>query len=95
MADVDRHGHLAASLTRQGRVIGNPTGRMTPEAAGDVVARLADRAGLTGQWSGHSLRRSFATAARRAGHNKIRTARVGYMEDADRVTDSPLINIGL
>ncbi|MDF6043862.1 tyrosine-type recombinase/integrase [Streptomyces sp. JH14] len=103
---IDRHGHLAAPLTRHGRVIGDPAGRMTPEAAGDVVARLADRAGLDGQWSGHSLRRGFATAARRAGHDKIRTARVGgwsdnstaldgYMEDADRITDSPLINIGL
>ncbi|MFF7139579.1 site-specific integrase [Streptomyces sp. NPDC008196] len=103
---INRHGHVAPPLTRHGVVIGDPTGRMTPEAAGDVVARLADRAGLEGQWSGHSLRRGFATAARRAGHDKIRTARVGgwadnsaaldgYMEDADRVTDSPLINIGL
>lgn len=103
---IDRHQRIAPPLTRKGRVIGDPTGRMTPEAAGDLVARLADRAGLTGNWSGHSLRRGFATAARRAGHDKIRTARVGgwadnsaaldgYMEDADRVTDSPLIGIGL
>jgi site-specific recombinase XerD len=103
---IDRHQRIAPPLTRKGRAIGDPAGRMTPEAAGDVVARLADRAGLDGSWSGHSLRRGFATAARRAGHDKIRTARVGgwadnsaaldgYMEDADRVTDSPLIGIGL
>lgn len=123
---IDRHGRIAPPLTRGGKPIGDPAGRMTPEALGDIIARLADRAGLTGRrnpgdapdgtaeeeqartvrWSGHSLRRGFATAARRAGHDKIRTARVGgwaddsraldgYMEDADRVSDSPLINIGL
>ncbi|MGW3022461.1 site-specific integrase [Streptomyces sp. NPDC001221] len=103
---IDRHGRIAPPMVRKGRVIGDPTGRMTPEAAGDVVARLAERAGLDGDWSGHSLRRGFATAARRAGHDKIRIARAGgwadnsaaldgYMEDADRVTDSPLIGIGL
>lgn len=103
---IDRHGRVAPPLLRLGVPIGDPSGRMTPEAVGDVVARLADRAGLDGQWSGHSLRRGFATAARRAGHDKIRTARVGgwaddskaldgYMEDADRVKDSPLIGIGL
>jgi site-specific recombinase XerD len=103
---IDRHGRTAPPLLRRGATIGDPTGRMTPEAIGDVVARLAERAGLEGDWSGHSLRRGFATAARRAGHDKIRTARVGgwaddsaaldgYMEDADRVTDSPLIGIGL
>lgn len=103
---IDRHGRIAPPMVRKGRVIGDPTGRMTAEAAGDVVARLAERAELDGDWSGHSLRRGFATAARRAGHDKIRIARVGgwadnsaaldgYMEDADRVTDSPLIGIGL
>lgn len=109
---IDRHGRIAPPMTRRNKqtgaleTIGDPDGRMTPDAAGDVVARRADRAGLEGRWSGHSLRRGFATAARRAGHDKIRTARVGgwaddsraldgYMEDADRVKDSPLINIGL
>lgn len=103
---IDRHGRVAPPLLRRGAPIGDPAGRMTPEAIGDVVARLAEGAGLDGDWSGHSLRRGFATAARRAGHDKIRTARVGgwadeskaldgYMEDADRVTDSPLIGIGL
>lgn len=103
---IDRHGRMAPPLLRRGTPIGDPTGRMTPEAVGDVVGRLAERAGLDGDWSGHSLRRGFATAARRAGHDKIRTARVGgwadeskaldgYMEDADRITDSPLIGIGL
>jgi site-specific recombinase XerD len=103
---IDRHGRLAPPLTRKGQPIGGPDGRLTAQAAGQVVARLADRAGLDGEWSGHSLRRGFATAARRAGHDLVRIGRtggwadgsralLGYMEDVDRVTDSPLIGIGL
>jgi hypothetical protein len=86
--------------------IGDPTGRLTPEAAADVVERLALAAGLSGAWSGHSLRRGFATAAREAGHNPLEIARVGgwvdgsralnrYFEPVDRVRNSPLIGIGL
>ncbi|QMU78881.1 site-specific integrase [Streptacidiphilus sp. PB12-B1b] len=103
---IDRHGRVAPPMLRKGRPIGDPSGRITPEAAADVVTRLADRAGLTGDWSGHSLRRGFATAARLAGHDVIRIGRTGgwadgsralagYMEDADRVTASPLVGIGL
>ena len=40
-----------------------------------VVERLAVAAGLTGAWSGHSLRRGFATAARAAGHDPLEIAR--------------------
>jgi hypothetical protein len=86
--------------------LADPSGRMTPETAADVIASLADAAKLEDKWSGHSLRRGFATAARRAGHDQIRIGRTGgwadgskalagYMEDGDRVTDSPLIGIGL
>lgn len=103
---LNRHGHVAPPMYRHGHVIGDPSGRMTTEAAAEVVEGAGAAAGLEGQWSGHSLRRGFATAARRAGSDMLRIGRtggwadgsralLGYMEDADRVTDSPLVGIGL
>ncbi|WP_151477737.1 tyrosine-type recombinase/integrase [Streptomyces albicerus] len=103
---VSRHGHVAPPMLRHGRAIGDPAGRMTEEAAAEVVEKAAASAGLEGQWTGHSLRRGFATAARRAGADMLRIGRtggwadgsralLGYMEDADRVTESPLVGIGL
>ncbi|MFC9949973.1 tyrosine-type recombinase/integrase [Streptomyces prasinus] len=103
---VDRWGRLAPPLTRNGLPIGDPAGRMTAEAAAEVIERLADAAGLSGDWSGHSLRRGFATAARAAGHDPLEIARAGgwadgsrvlarYMDDVDRVKNSPLVGIGL
>lgn len=48
---------------------------MTAEAAAEVIERLAVAAGLSGDWSGHSLRRGFATAARAAGRDPLEIAR--------------------
>ncbi|MFF4874043.1 site-specific integrase [Streptomyces sp. NPDC000961] len=103
---VDRWDRLAPPLTRRGRTIGDPAGRMTAEAAAEVIQRLADAANLSGDWSGHSLRRGFATAARAAGHDPLEIARTGgwadgsrvlarYMDDIDRVKNSSLVGIGL
>ncbi|MEU0289901.1 site-specific integrase [Streptomyces sp. NPDC006147] len=103
---VDRWDRIAPPMTRRGRTIGDPAGRMTAEAAAEVVERLAVAAGLSGDWSGHSLRRGFATAARAAGHDPLEIARAGgwvdgsrvlarYMDDVDRVKNSPLVGIGL
>ncbi|WP_151775808.1 tyrosine-type recombinase/integrase, partial [Streptomyces abyssomicinicus] len=103
---VDRWDRIAPPLTRGGRRIGDPAGRMTAEAAAEVVERLAVAAHLTGAWSGHSLRRGFATAARAAGHDPLEIARAGgwadgsrvlarYLDDVDRVKNSPLVGIGL
>ncbi|GAA1108010.1 tyrosine-type recombinase/integrase [Kitasatospora arboriphila] len=103
---INRHGRIAAPMLRRGPPVGDPTGRLTPDACADVVERLADRAGLTGDWSGHSLRRGFATAARLAGHDLVAIADAGgwdrgskallrYLDDVDRVARSPLIGIGL
>jgi hypothetical protein len=69
---VDR---ITPPLTRGGRPIGDPAGRMTAEVAAEVVERLAAMAGLTGAWSGHSLRHGFANAARAAGHDPLDIAR--------------------
>jgi site-specific recombinase XerD len=101
---VDRHGRLAAPLTRAGRTIGAPTGRMTAAAAASVVTRAADAAGFDGQWTGHSLRRGFATAARRAGHDLERIGRhggwadgsralLGYLEEGDRWERNPVAGL--
>lgn len=103
---LSRHGHVAPPMKRHGHVIGDPSGRMTTEAAAEVVEKAGTAAGLDGQWSGHSLRRGFATAARRNGSDMLRIGRtggwadgsralLGYMEDADRVAESPLVGIGL
>ena len=99
---LNQHGQLVTSLTRDGVPIGDPTGRMRPQAIGQVVGRKATVAGLPGQQTGHELRRGMATSARRASNDKIRIARGGggwaddssaldgYMEDADRWEDNPL-----
>jgi site-specific recombinase XerD len=89
---VDRHGHLL--------------GPMTGQAVSMVIDRAAERAGLAGRYTGHSLRRGGATAARRAGHDLVTIARhgrwkdgspvlLGYLEDADRWTDNPMQGVGL
>lgn len=101
---IDRHGRVAAPMIRGSRTIGDPSGRLTPAAAAAVVARRAEDAGLTGQWTGHSLRRGFATAARRAGHTLERIGRhggwadgsralLGYMEEGDRWERNPVAGL--
>lgn len=101
---IDRHGRVAAPMTRGGRTIGDPTGRLTPAAAAGIVTHRAEEAHLTGQWTGHSLRRGFATAARRAGHTLERIGRhggwadgsralLGYMEEGDRWERNPVAGL--
>jgi site-specific recombinase XerD len=103
---IDRHGRVAPPMYRRGVPIGDPEGRMTAEAIADVVTALAEGAGFAGKWTAHSLRRGFATAARKAGHDLVRIGRTGgwadgsksllkYLEDVDRVKESPLVGIGL
>lgn len=101
---IDRHQRIAPPLTRKGKLIGDPQGRMTAEAVADVVARIAAAAGMEGRWTGHSLRRGFATAARRDGKPLERIGRhggwadgsralLGYIEDGDRWTDNPVVGL--
>jgi integrase len=115
---IDRHGVIARPMYRHGEPIGDPSGRMTGEAIGDLVARAAKRAGLAAppgellpdlppRWSGHSLRRGFATAAKKSGKDLVETGRhggwvdgskslVGYFEEASTWDESnPLYGIGL
>lgn len=92
---IDRHGHLGHQVTRNGVPIGDPAGRMTGQAVADVVHRCAISAGLTGKWTGHSLRRGLATSMhqakaerslieRQGGWEKGSRAVSGYIDDADR-----------
>lgn len=101
---IDRHGNLGRAPSGRGAT----NGRITGQAVAIVIQRAATAAGIgPGKiWSGHSLRRGFATEARRAGHDQVRIGRhggwtdgsralAGYFEEADRWTDNPLRGIGL
>ncbi|MEV7020061.1 tyrosine-type recombinase/integrase [Streptomyces sp. NPDC093991] len=101
---IDRHGRVAPPMTRHGRIIGDPAGRVTPAGAAAVVTRAATAAGFEGKWTGHSLRRGFATAARRAGHTLERIGRhggwadgsralLGYVEEGDRWERNPVAGL--
>ena len=108
---IDKHGHVGAPAyrthrKREGEPDGDADGRMSPNAAERCLKRAKQLAGLSGRITGHSMRRGFATQARRAGHDQIRIARHGgwddnstalsrYMEDADKWTDNPLKGAGL
>jgi integrase len=101
---IDRHGRIAPPMMRRGKSIGDPAGRLTPDAASDVIERLADAAGMQGRWRGHSLRRGFATAAVQGGATMLRTARQGgwadnstslarYYEAGDPWEDNPVTGL--
>lgn len=101
---IDRHGKLGRAGS--GRVTAD--GRLTGEAVAIVVNRAARRAGLdpTAMWSGHSLRRGFATESYARGADPLRIGRhggwkdgsktlYGYIEEVDRRAKNPLKGIGL
>jgi site-specific recombinase XerD len=104
---LDRHGRVAPPMTRRGQTIGDPTGRMTTDAAADVVQAAAAGAGVDGRWRSHSMRRGFVTAARAAGKDLVDIGRHGgwadgskallaYIEEDDGWGENnPLIGIGL
>lgn len=82
---IDRWGHIG--------------GAMTPESLTLAISRLADRAGVPIQWTGHSLRSGFATASRKNGKDALQiakqggwapnsTAMLGYMRLADEWDDN-------
>lgn len=100
---IDRHGTVGRAPNG-----GAADGRFTGQAVALIVKRAAERAGIdpTAAWSGHSLRRGFATEAYRKGADRLRIARhggwddnsralSGYVEDVDRWKENPLIGIGL
>jgi len=101
---IDRHGQLGRASSGRG----TPDGRLTGQAVALVVRRTALAAGLNpaAAWSGHSLRRGFATETYRAGADPLRIARhggwkdgsatlLGYVEEVDRWQANPLVGVGL
>jgi site-specific recombinase XerD len=104
---VNRHGTIPGPMTRHGRAIGDPTGRMTADAAADIVEQAAAAAKVAGRWRSHSMRRGFVTAARAAGKDLVDIGRHGgwadgsrallaYIEEDDGWSENnPLIGIGL
>jgi integrase len=81
-------------------------GALSDRSIAEIIKSRAGAAGLAGTWSGHSLRRGFATQAYTAGvdelaimrHGRWRSAAVRrtYIAEADRHrTDSPINALGL
>jgi integrase len=105
-ADGLTEGPLFRHIRRGGHV--QPAG-LAPHAVADILQRIATRAALPVPdgfrgWSGHSLRRGFASEARRAGADSLRIARHGgwadnsaalavYLADVDRWQDHPLAGV--
>ncbi|MEU9086936.1 integrase [Streptomyces sp. NPDC048357] len=92
---IDRHGRINTPMYRHGERIGDPTGRMTAEGIADIVTRAARHAELTAhpgrflpdgapRWTGHSLRRGYAEAARHAKKDSLEAARHGGCADGSR-----------
>jgi integrase len=92
---INRHGHINPPMTRHGKPIGDPSGRMTTEGIAEIVTRAAKRAGLAKapddllpdlppRWSGHSLRRGYAKAAREAKKDMLESGRHGGWADGSR-----------
>ncbi|MBM0279674.1 tyrosine-type recombinase/integrase [Micromonospora tarensis] len=102
---VDRHGRLGHVATGRG----DTDGRITGETVAAIVRRAAVAAGLDAgaAFSGHSLRRGFATAAyaapdadlvriaRHGGWKEGSAALFGYLEEVDRWRKNPASGIGL
>ncbi|MFJ5294527.1 integrase [Streptomyces sp. NPDC088348] len=102
---IDRWGYLNPQQCREGKPIGDPLGRISVEAASDIVDRSMARTGRPGQWSSHSLRRGFVNTSREAGADILDIGRhggwsdgskvlLGYVEEADGWSDrNPLAQI--
>jgi len=102
---IDRHGRLGHVATGKG----DPDGRITGETVAAIIRRAAVAAGLdaASAFSGHSLRRGFATAAyaapdadlvriaRHGGWKEGSAALFGYLEEVDRWRKNPASGIGL
>lgn len=101
---IDRHGTIGNVATGRG----TKDGRLTGQVVAFIVRDAAIAAGFdpTACWSGHSLRRGFASEAYAAGALPLSidrhggwadgsVAKLGYIEDVDRQKNSPLIGIGL
>ncbi|MFE2850540.1 tyrosine-type recombinase/integrase [Streptomyces lavendulae] len=82
------------------------TDPLSPAACREIIARSAERAGLSVRLTGHSMRAGFITTSRAAGkrEEKIRAQSGhaanspvfwGYIQEADRWSDAASEDIGL
>lgn len=102
---IDQWGYMGAEMTRDGKPIGDPSGRISVNGASDVVSRSMHRTGLPGDWRSHSLRRGFVKSARDAGVDIVDIGRhggwddrskalIGYIDEEDSTGDrNPLAQI--
>jgi integrase len=84
---------------------GNFGGPLSARAIARIIAGRADAAGLPGHWSGHSLRRGFATTAYAAGTAEVALMRHGrwrsssamrsYIDEGTVWSDNPTRTLGL
>lgn len=95
-------GAALRRINRHGQLLG----AMSGAAVGDAINRAAVRAGLEGNYTGHSARAGLATEARRAGHDAKTIAAQGgwspnsaalhgYMRVVDQWSDNAVAGIGL
>lgn len=95
-------GALLRSINQRGHI----GVRITGDGINDVVRAAAQRAGLTGSYTAHSLRAGGATAAYRGGavvssiaeHGrwaKNSPVVLGYIRSVDKWRDNPMRGIGL
>ena len=88
---IDRHGNASDRA-------------MSARAVRNVIATTAERAELAGDWSGHSLRRGFATSAARNGATSVEIADaggwkrgsatlLGYIDESEGAETAPRIGL--
>lgn len=81
---IDQWGYMGAEMTRNGKPIGDPTGRISINGASDVVSRSIHRTGMPGNWTSHSLRRGLVKTARAAGADIVDIGRHGGWDDRSK-----------
>lgn len=103
---MDRWGFLAPTMQRKGKEIGDPLGRITVEAASDIVQRSIERAKIPGRWRSHSPRMGLVKSSRAAGVDIVQIGRhggwddrskalIGYIDEMDAEGEgNPLAQIG-
>ncbi|MFD9721030.1 integrase [Streptomyces sp. NPDC059076] len=103
---IDQWGYMGAEMTRGGKPIGAPHGRISVDGASDIVSRSIHRTGMPGKWTSHSLRRGLVKSARDAGADIVDIGRhggwddrskslIGYIDEEDSRGDrNPLAQIG-
>jgi len=101
----DRNGRFGHAATA-GRQDGSPDRRITAAHARRILRQVSRQVTEDGWWTGHSLRRGFATEARFNGRDQITIAPHGgwatdspamlrYMQDADKWSNNALKGMDL